>query len=81
MGVIVDTNQIEIFMRAAEKINDHYQKRQKDIIDSNNDFVVKTSKFLDDRTKENMTFLNIIDRLDRIESEIKDLRLKNQVSD
>jgi len=77
----VDTNQIEIFMRAAEKINDHYQKRQKDIIDSNNDFVVKTSKFLDDRTKENMTFLNIIDRLDRIESEIKDLRLKNQVSD
>ena len=81
MGVIVDTNQIEIFMRAAEKINDHYQKRQKDIIDSNNDFVVKTSKFLDDRTKENMTFLNIIDRLDRIESEIKDLSLKNQVSD
>ena len=77
----MDTNQIEIFMRAAEKINDHYQKRQKDIIDSNNDFVVKTSKFLDDRTKENMTFLNIIDRLDRIESEIKDLRLKNQVSD
>jgi len=68
-------------MRAAEKINDHYQKRQKDIIDSNNDFVVKTSKFLDDRTKENMTFLNIIDRLDRIESEIKDLRLKNQESD
>ena len=77
----MDTNQIEIFMRAAEKINDHYQKRQKDIIDSNNDFVVKTSKFLDDRTKENMTFLNIIDRLDRIESEIKDLRLKNQESD
>ena len=77
----MDTNQIEIFMRAAEKINDHYQKRQKDIIDSNNDFVVKTSKFLDDRTKENMTFLNIIDRLDRIESEIKDLRLKNQEND
>tara|TARA_B100001094_G_scaffold219408_1_gene213507 strand:+ start:737 stop:970 length:234 start_codon:yes stop_codon:yes gene_type:complete len=77
----VDTNQIEVFMRAAEQINDHYQKRQKDIIDSNNDFVVKTSKFLDDRTKENITFLNIIDRLDRIESEIKDLRLKNQESD